>query len=103
MAEITVSFGGIVKTSLVTAFTIAVALIWKDFIVEVIALLVPPGEEVLYKFIAAVLSTAAVIIAIYLVLETESEAETLVKKIRTKKSTIKVDISHKNETNVKQP
>jgi hypothetical protein len=71
----------IIKTSLITAFTIAAALIWKDVIIEIIEVLVPPAEELFYKILTALIATFFIIIAIYLTVKTESEAETLVGKI----------------------
>lgn len=80
MPKITVS--NIIQTSIVTAFTIAAALIWKDVIVEFIELVVPSGGTLLYKLIAAILSTVFVIIAIYALLETESEADKVIKRMK---------------------
>ena len=79
MTRVTIS--GIVKTSIVTAFTIAAAFIWKDVITEVIDLFVPTGEQLFYRFIAAIIATIFVIIAIYVVLKTEAEAEYLIQRI----------------------
>ena len=76
-----VTIRSIVKTSIVTAFTIAAALIWKDVITEAIGILFP-SDQLLYKFIAAVISTIFVIIAIYIILNTEYEAETMLKALR---------------------
>ncbi len=73
---------GIIKTSIVTAFTIAAALIWKDVIIETIELLVPTGGALFYKLFAAVLSTVLVVIALYVILKTESEAEAAIKKLK---------------------
>ncbi len=75
----------IIKTSIVTAFIIAVALIWKDVIIEIFELFVPPGEELAYKVAAAVFATLFVIAAIYIFLKTEYEAETVMKKIKRRK------------------
>ena len=43
------TLGGLMKTSVVYAFSLAAALIWKDVIVEFIEIIVPPGEELMYK------------------------------------------------------
>ena len=72
-----VSIGGIIKTSIVTAFTIAAALIWKDFIENLIKTFVEPSQALKYQFFAAVISTLFVIIAIYLILTAESEVKNL--------------------------
>lgn len=84
MPKITVS--NIIQTSIVTAFTIAAALIWKDVIVEFIEMVVPSGGALVYKFIAAILATAFVVVAIYAVLETESEADRMIKKMKGRKA-----------------
>jgi hypothetical protein len=83
MAKITI--GGIIKTSIVTAFTIAAALIWKDLVTQIIERFVPPGEKLLYNFIAAILATIVVIIVIYIILKTESEVEVVFKKLKKNK------------------
>ncbi len=80
MANTTISY--IIQTSIVTAFTIAAALIWKDVIIEFIELIVPPPTGLIYKLIAALIATIFVIIAIYAVLKTESEAKKVITEIR---------------------
>jgi hypothetical protein len=87
MANVTI--GGIVKTSVVTAFTFAAALIWRDVIIEIIDLVVPPAEVLHYKVLAAVIATVIVIIGIYAVLETEAEAEVVIKRIKRRKKKAK--------------
>ncbi|MBU2589443.1 MAG: hypothetical protein KKA65_04835 [Nanoarchaeota archaeon] len=76
----------IIKTSIVTAFTIAAAFIWKDVILEFIQAILPTANELLYKFIAATLATIVVIILIYIFLETESEVEFLIAKMHKNKN-----------------
>lgn len=82
MEKVTISW--IIKTSIITAFTIAAALIWKDVITDFINLLVPPGEELFYKFIAAVLATIFVVVAVYIILKTESETKIFIRKLKYK-------------------
>ena len=77
-----VTIGSIVKTSVVTAFTIAAALIWTNVITETINRIVSPGELLLYKFVAAIIATIFVVIAIYIILKTESRAESILKKLK---------------------
>jgi len=72
-----ISIAGIVKTSIVTALTIAAALIWKDFIENLIKTFVEPSQALKYQFIAAIIATIFVIISIYLILQAESEVEHL--------------------------
>ena len=83
MAE--VSIESIIKTSIITAFTITVALIWKDVITEIIELIIPSGSELFYKFIAAIIATLLVIVVIYIILETEYGAKKILKKLNNKK------------------
>lgn len=75
------TIGSIIKTSIITAFTIAAAFIWKDVITGFIEIIFPPRQALLYKFIAAVLATTFVILAIYIILKTESEVENVIKEI----------------------
>ena len=82
MAKVTIS--GIVKTSIVTAFTIAAALIWKDVITGFIENIVPAGEALVYKFIAAVFATIIIVIAIFIILKTEAEARETIKRLKRK-------------------
>lgn len=74
----------IIKTSIITAFTIAAALIWKDVIVDFINVVIPPSNQLVYKLLAAILATIFVVIAIFLVVKTEDEAEYVVKRFRHK-------------------
>jgi hypothetical protein len=77
-----VNLKSIVKTSIVTSFTIAAGFIWRDVIIEGIELVVPPGDELIYKVAAACLATIVVIISIYVFLRTEDEAEHLYSKYK---------------------
>lgn len=73
MRKVTIS--GIVKTSIVTAFTIAAALIWKDVIIATINLIFPPQDFLFYQFLAATIATIIVVISIYVILKTEQQTE----------------------------
>ncbi|MEX0932750.1 MAG: DUF5654 family protein [Candidatus Pacearchaeota archaeon] len=75
-----ISVGGIVKTSLVTALTIAAALVWKDVFTHTIEILFP-GEILFYQFIGAIIATVLVVLVIYVVLKTESRAEILIRDL----------------------
>ena len=77
----------VINSSLITAFTIAAALIWKDVITELIELLIPNNGQLFSQLIAAILATIFVIGAIYIILKTEDEAESVVKKIRGRQKT----------------
>lgn len=80
MTKVTVAY--IVKTSIVTAFTIVAGLIWKDVIIDSINLIIPASDQLLFKLFAAIISTVFVVAAIYVMLKTESEAELVVEKIK---------------------
>lgn len=77
--------GHFVQTALITAFTIAAALIWKDVIIEAIELIVPASEELLFKLLAALIATIVAVIGITAVLKTEAEAEHVFRNIGKKK------------------
>jgi len=73
-----ITVGGIVKISIVTAFTIAAALIWKDLFSETIQKFYPQ-DVLFYQFIGAIVATIFVVLTIYIVLKTESRTETILK------------------------
>lgn len=75
----------IVNASIITAFTLAAALIWKDVIIGVIEQFVGEENRLLYQFIAAVLTTILVAIVIVLMLKTEQEAEVVIEKFNHRK------------------
>jgi hypothetical protein len=79
------SIRGIVHTSIVTAFTITAAFIWKDVITEFIEVFIPAESKLFYKFVAAIIATFLVVIAIYTILRTEEEAAHLFNRINHKK------------------
>ncbi len=74
----------ITKTIVVGAFTFAAALIWREFIVDVLNIFLPQGE-ILIDFIAAVIATIILIAFVYIFLKTEDEAEYVIKKINKKR------------------
>ncbi len=74
------NIGGIIKTAVVTAFTLAAALIWKDVISHAIEVLFPTSI-LLYEFIAAIIVTILAIVLIYLILKTEVSAENFFRRM----------------------
>jgi hypothetical protein len=74
-----------IHTALITAFTLTAALLWRDTIVAVIEYLVPPKEKVIYEFLVAIIATMILILAIYIIFKTESEARHLSKLIQKRK------------------
>jgi len=89
MSKITI--GGIIKTSIVTAFTIATALIWKDVIVDIITMFVPAEEQLFYKILVAVIATVIMVAVIYLILEAQKETEVVWKKYKDRKHKEKME------------
>ena len=83
MTETTIK--SIINTSIITAFTIAAALIWKDVIMTLIELVVPPSKILVYQILAAIIATIVLVIAITVILKTERGAEHLVKQFQRKK------------------
>ena len=74
----------ITKTIVVGAFTFAAALIWREFIVDVLNHFLPSGE-LLTDFLAAVIATVILIAFVYIFLKTEDEAEYVIKKINKRR------------------
>tara|TARA_Y100000310_G_C20694183_1_gene824303 strand:+ start:4118 stop:4381 length:264 start_codon:yes stop_codon:yes gene_type:complete len=74
----------ITKTIVVGAFTFAAALIWREFIVDVLHLFFPEGE-ILGDFLAAVIATVILISFVYIFLKTEEEAEYVIKRIKKRR------------------
>jgi|APSaa5957512576_1039674.scaffolds.fasta_scaffold75352_1 hypothetical protein len=64
-----------VHTALITAFTLTAAFLWRDAIVAAIIYFVPPNRVILYEFIIALIATLILILAVYLIFKTESEAK----------------------------
>ena len=77
-----IAFGHVIQSSIVTAITLTAALVWKDILIEFIELIVPPDKELFYKAIAASIITALLIVAIYPLLKTESEAEKVLRELK---------------------
>ena len=71
-----------IEQAIIYAFTLAVALIWKDVILDMIEVIVPAKEELLAKILTAIIATIFVIVIIFLFLRTESQAESVLKKIK---------------------
>jgi cytochrome b subunit of formate dehydrogenase len=95
---------GIIKTSIVTAFTITAALIWKEVFSETIHLFFPQST-LFYEFLGAVIITIFVIIAIYITLKTEHEAGVILEGIKrmnkNKRKQIIKEIEKNRKKNIK--
>ena len=78
-------FKHILKTAMIATLTFVVALIWRDVLLEFIGTFVPAKDELLFKFLTAVIATALVIFLMYVFIKTEQEAEYIVKRYKNKK------------------
>jgi hypothetical protein len=78
-------FEKILKTAIVSAFTFAVALIWRDFFVSFLEIFVPTGNAIYYELIFAIIATIFIIFMIYVFIRTEREAEYLLRKMNASK------------------
>jgi hypothetical protein len=75
----------VIQAAVISTFTIAAALIWKDVIIEFIELFVlPPSGRLFYKFLVAICATVVIVIFISVFLETEHEAESVMIRFKRK-------------------
>ncbi|MGV8152547.1 MAG: DUF5654 family protein [Candidatus Nanoarchaeia archaeon] len=79
------SLNSIIQSAIISAFTIAAALIWKDIIIEIVEIFFPEKSQILFKFLIASIATAILIIVLYLILRTEKEAESVLNKFSRKR------------------
>jgi len=75
----------VIKTALISAFTIATAFIWRDVVIALIEKFVPPSDELFFKLLTAIIATFILIFAIYIFLSTESQAESFFNRFKKKK------------------
>ena len=75
---------GVMITSIMTALAFVVGLFWRDAIAETINQLVPEGEGLIYKYVAALIATVVVVIIGYILIKAqEIKPEYLLKKKRS--------------------
>ena len=72
-------------TSIVSALALVVGLFWNDAIKSAIEQLLPQGQGLFYKFLAAVMVTVVVVIIIYIVIHSQRVAEKSIGKLKTKR------------------
>lgn len=61
-------------TSILSALSLVVGLFWNDAIKSAIEQIVPNGEGVYYKFVAAILVTVIIIIIIFILMRSQKIA-----------------------------
>lgn len=65
----------LVMTSIVSAMALVVGLFWNDAIKAAIDQIVPQGEGLSYKFLAAIIVTIIVVVIIYILMHSQRIAE----------------------------
>jgi len=65
--DITKQFRITLLTTVGSAFAFVTAFFWRDAINETIAIVVPPEESLLYKYIAAFIVTGIAVVTLYIV------------------------------------
>ncbi len=78
------NFRKIFITSVVTALAFVVGLFWNDAIKSAIEQIVPRGEGLFYKFLAAVIVTVVVVVIVYIIMHGQKLAEKRLMKISGK-------------------
>ncbi|MBS3050871.1 MAG: hypothetical protein J4400_01865 [Candidatus Aenigmarchaeota archaeon] len=72
-------------TSIVSALALVVGLFWNEAIKAAIEQIVPAGEGLSYKFLAAITVTIAVVIIIYVLIHSQRIAEEKLKEMEYRK------------------
>ena len=72
----------VVRDAIISAFSIAAALIWKEFIIEFIEQVIPEQSQLVFKFMTAVAATIVVMIIIFFFLKTEKKAYRIIKEVK---------------------
>lgn len=75
-----------IKSTLVTSFMIALALLWEGVILDFIRYYFPAGGNKLgYELLVSIIVTVIIIIILYVILKTEKNAEGFIKSFEGKK------------------
>ena len=72
-------------TSIVSALALVVGLFWNEAIKAAIEQLIPAGEGLSYKFIAAIIVTIIVVIVIYILIHSQKIAGKSIEELKAKK------------------
>ena len=80
-------FRTVVLTSIISALALVVGLFWNDAVKSTIEQIVPQGEGLFYKFIAAVIATIIVVIIIYVLMRWHMFSEKMAEKKNRKQKT----------------
>ena len=72
----------LVLTSIISALALVVGLFWNEAIKDAIEQIVPHGEGLFYKFLAAMIVTLVVVIIIYVIVHSQRIAEKRLGELR---------------------
>lgn len=79
------SFRRLIITSIVSAMALVVGLFWNDAIKSTIDQIVPKGDNLFYKYLAAIIVSVIVVTLIYVVMHAQKMAEKkLLNKMKNK-------------------
>ncbi len=78
-------FRKIFLSSIVSALALVVGLFWNDAIKSAIEEILPQGEGLFYKFVAAILVTVLVVFIIYFFAHSQKVAERRMKELKEKR------------------
>lgn len=78
----------LVMTSIISALALVVGLFWNDAIKAAIEQIVPQGEGLFYKFLAALIVTIVVVIVIYIIIHSQRLAERRLRDLTERKARI---------------
>lgn len=78
----------LVMTSIISALALVVGLFWNEAIKAAIEQIVPQGEGLFYKFLAAIIVTIVVVMVIYIVIHSQRIAEKRLAELKKKKGVI---------------
>ncbi len=79
----------LVLTSIVSALALVVGLFWNEAIKAAIEQIVPQGEGLFYKFLAAIIVTIIVVVVIYVIMHSQRIAERRLKDLAERKARIR--------------
>ncbi|MCX6815546.1 MAG: DUF5654 family protein [Candidatus Aenigmarchaeota archaeon] len=83
------SFRTLFMSSIVTALALVVGLFWNDAIKTTIDQIVPQGDSLFYKYLAAIIVTLVVAILVYIVMQGHKAAEKRLKKLKEQAASAK--------------
>jgi uncharacterized membrane protein (DUF106 family) len=88
-------FRKLFMSSIVSALALVVGLFWNDAIRSAIEEILPQGEGLFYKFVAAVMVTVIVVLIIYFFAHSQKVAEKRMKELKERRMIFKEKITVK--------